>query len=312
MTLRPVALQMDAFEKLNQDWDNSLYLARAALNLGLPVFYYQPGDLSWQTGRIAARGFWLEQTDGKIVLGPGNTEDLSRFSVIAIRQDPPLDSFYWTNTYLLEKLPPTVMAVNRPQSIRAWPEKISVLDYPEFIPPTLITQNPNAIAPFFEQHGILVLKPLYWMAGKHIRRVDSVSGLVPAAAELIEKTQAPIVVQKFLPAIARGDKRAVILHGEVIGAFLRRVRPGHDWTVDQQLADEIICGLTAREAAIAEILAQKLCRDRIVLAGLDFIGEYLIEINVTSPAGILELSRYSGQDWGRVFWQKMPGLGIGH
>ncbi len=304
MTTPKIAVQMDDLARLDQEWDNTLYLVKSALGQNWPVFYYQPKNLCWDGQSLRATGADLSLAGDFVIAGVDKSCVLSDFDIVLIRQDPPFDLGYYTNTLLLEKISGKTLVLNNPSSLRNFPEKIWPLQWPEFIPPTMIGEAFPDFVRFLRTHQKIVIKPLYWMGGKHIHLIESESELVLRLPEILAITRAPMVAQKFLAGIRDGDKRIVLLDGEVVGSFVRGVRPGNFWTVGQELALEHVAELTPRERQICAKIGPALREHNIIYCGLDCIDGYLTEINITSPAGLLELSRYTNTDLGAEFWRR--------
>ena len=289
-----IALQMDLPERLNPATDSTLLLAREAARRGFEVYVYQPSALTYSGGVLTARAQrWPE--GGEAVL------DLATAKVVLLRQDPPFDMAYITSTYLLELLPPAVRVLNNPRAVRDAPEKLLVQRFAEFTPPTLITRDRAAIAEFREAEGDVIIKPLYGHggAGVSLLKAHSDEG---AALEGLLAAGLPIIVQRYLPAVRAGDKRIVLIDGKVAGA-INRVPAAHEVRANLVLGGRAEkTTLTQREAEICEAVGPYLQQQGLYLVGLDVIGGFLTEINVTSPTGLVAINQLDGTALERVFW----------
>jgi glutathione synthase len=307
MSLR-VAFQMDPLESINIAGDSSFALMLAAQARGHSLFYYCAPDLTWQDGRLytfvtpvtVQREHGNHFTAGEPVL-----IDLGRdLDVVWMRQDPPFDLSYITATHLLERIQGETLVVNDPASVRNAPEKLFVLDYAHFMPPTMITRSLGATRKFLAEHGEIVVKPLHGNGGKAVFRVPADGSNLGALVEMFNEAWVePFMVQKFLPSVSEGDKRIVLVDGEFAGAINRR--PG-----EGEFRSNLAVGgsaeasvLTPREQEICAALGPELKRRGLVFVGIDVIGgEWLTEINVTSPTGIVAIDRFNGTDTGARIW----------
>jgi glutathione synthase len=307
MTLR-VAFQMDPMEGLNIAGDSSFALMLAAQARGYKLYHYTAPDLTWEDGRLYALA-----TPVTVQREPGNhfaagapvLLDLGRDTdVVWMRQDPPFDLNYITATHLLERIRGETLVVNDPESVRNAPEKLFVLDYAHFMPPTMITRSLDATRAFLAKHGAIVIKPLHGNGGKAIFKVGSDGANLSALIEVFNAAYVePHMVQAFLPSVAQGDKRIVLIDGEVAGAINRL--PG-----EGEIRSNLAVGgtaekaeLTPREAEICAAMGPELKRRGLLFVGIDVIGgEWLTEINVTSPTGIVAIDRFNGTDTAGMIW----------
>lgn len=307
MTLS-VAFQMDPMEGLNIAGDSSFALMLSAQARGHTLYHYTAPDLTWEDGRLYAMA-----TPVTVKREPGNhfaagepvLLDLGRDTdVVWMRQDPPFDLSYITATHLLERIRRETLVVNDPESVRNAPEKLFVLDYARFMPPTMITRSLGATRKFLEKHGAIVIKPLHGNGGKAIFKVGSDGANLSALIEVFNAAYVePHMVQAFLPSVAQGDKRIVLVDGEVAGAINRL--PG-----EGEIRSNLAVGgraeattLTAREQEICAALGPELKRRGLLFVGIDVIGgEWLTEINVTSPTGIVAIDRFNGTDTAGLIW----------
>jgi len=307
MSLR-VAVQMDPIEGINIEGDSTFAIMLGAQKRGHSLFHYSVEDLSFTEGRLwtMARPVTVRPVEGDhFTLGEPVLLDLGRdVDVVWMRQDPPFDLGYITATHLLERIRGETLVVNDPASVRDAPEKIWVLDYARYMPPTLLTRSLGAARKFLEKHGEIVVKPLHGNGGKAIFKVGHDGANLSALIEVFNTTwREPHMVQAFLPSVAEGDKRIVLVDGEVVGAINRI--PG-----EGEIRSNLAVGgsaakteLTPREQEICDVLGPELKRRGLLFVGIDVIGgEWLTEINVTSPTGIVAIDRFNGTDTGAVIW----------
>jgi glutathione synthase len=308
MPLR-VAVQMDPLESVNVAGDSTFALMLKAQELGHKLYHYLAEDLTWQDGRLyaGAHEVSVQHVPGNhFTLGDFRILDLgSDVDVILMRQDPPFDLGYITATHLLERIQGETLVVNDPAAVRNAPEKVWVLDFAEFMPPTMVTRSLGATRHFLADHGEIVIKPLHGFAGGSVFRIGSDRRNLASLMELFNRAyREPHVVQKFLPEIAEGDKRIVLVDGEIAGA-INRV-PG-----EGEIRSNLAVGgkaakteLTAREEEICAALGPELKRRGLVFVGIDVIGgRWLTEINVTSPTGIVAIDQFNGTDTPGLIWQ---------
>jgi glutathione synthase len=236
-------------------------------------------------------------------LGPAEVADLSGMDVVLLRQDPPFDMAYITTTHLLERIHPATLVVNDPAEVRNAPEKLFVMNFPELMPPTLVTRDPGEIRRFRKEHGDIIIKPLYGNGGAGVFRISEGDQNLTALLEIFATAfREAHVVQRYLPAVRKGDKRIILIDGEAAGA-INRV-PAED----ESRSNLHVGGrpeateLTEREREICATIGPELKRRGFVLVGIDVIGDYLTEINVTSPTGLREVKRFGGPDIAALFW----------
>lgn len=276
------AFQMDPLEKLNIASDSTWPLMQEAANRGI-VYYYTPKDLFWQNNTLFANA--QKFNDHKEL----KTVDLTEMDIIFIRQDPPYDMAYLTTTYLLEKIADKVLFVNSPAAIRNFPEKISCLDYPDLIPPTLITYNIKEAYSFINHYNQAIIKPLYSFAGNDVSLVSQGTDAQAIIDKMIEIYKAPVILQKFIPQVTKGDKRIILIDGEPIGCFLKKPTKGEIRANLARGGTAIISDLNARDLEICNKLKPMLKQNGLIFTGIDVIDRYLIEINITSPTGLITL-----------------------
>src|SRR6059058_1329216 len=307
MPLR-VAVQMDPLDKINVAGDSTFALMLKAQDLGHVLYHYTPEDLSYAEGRLWTMGYpvGVQAVAGDhFKLGEPRILDLGKdVDVVLMRQDPPFDLGYITVTHLLERIQSETLVVNDPASVRNAPEKVWVLDFAAFMPPTAITRSLGLTRKFLAEHGEIVIKPLHGFAGGSVFRIGRDGRNLASLMELFNSAyREPHVVQKFIPEIADGDKRIVLIDGEVAGA-INRV-PG-----EGEIRSNLAVGgkaakteLTAREEDICAALGPELKKRGLLFVGIDVIGgEWLTEINVTSPTGIVAIDRFNGTDTPARIW----------
>lgn len=306
MTLR-VAIQMDPLETVKLDFDTSFALAEAAQQRGAQLFEYQPEHMSYREGRVlaSARPVRVQRIVGEPgVFGERVLLDLSQdVDVILVRQDPPFDLAYITACHLLELIAQRTLVLNDPAAIRSHPEKLFPLLFPHLTPPTLISRDPDAIARFRADHRDVVLKPLYSFGGQGVFRIRENDGNLDALLELFfSRSREPVIVQAFLPAVAEGDKRIILIDGELAGGFNRVPAIDHVRSNMRVGGTAVPVDLSEADRAIASAIGPVLRKLGLVLAGIDVIGGLLTEVNVTSPTGVQVLRRFTGVDAAAMFW----------
>ena len=293
-----VAIQMDPIHTIDIAADSTFVLALEAQARGHALWYYTPDRLRFRDGVLSAPVQSLTvraERDNHAELGAARLVDLSEMDVILLRQDPPFDLAYITTTHFLEQLHPATLVVNDPAEVRNAPEKIYVNRYPDLMPPTLISSDPEAIRAFRDEHGEIVVKPLYGNGGAgvfHLRPGDdNLGSLLEMYAEQFRE---PIIAQRYLPEIRRGDKRIILVDGEFAGAVSRMPNEGEARANFHAGGQPKAAELTDREREICARIGPDLKARGLVFVGIDVIGDWLTEINVTSPTGIQETNRLSG------------------
>lgn len=282
---------MDAIHLLNFTTDSTISLIKEAQRRGFSVYCYRPEEMFMANSKIYARCSGIKITDSEYTLSTAVTVCLDEFDVILMRQDPPFNINYITATYLLEKVSPKTIIVNNPAAVRNSPEKLLICDYPEFMPPTLITQDLANAEEFFVQYKQVVIKPLHAFGGIDVSLVDNIQELRKIFSQILEKYGTYLVVQKFLPEVRLGDKRIILINGKPVGAINRI-------PATSSIKANLAAGATAhatvitkRELEICEVVGDELKRRGIVIAGIDVIGDYITEINVTCPTGFNAINR---------------------
>ncbi|MFK3891142.1 glutathione synthase [Sphingomonas sp. NPDC079357] len=303
-----VAVQMDPLDQINIAGDSTFALMLSAQARGHRLFHYTADALNYREGRVWAKAHPVtvqRRAGDHFAFGEPVALDLGeQADVVLMRQDPPFDLGYITATHLLERIADRTLIVNDPVSVRNAPEKVFVLDYARFMPPTLVTRSLDEARAFLAKHGEIVVKPLHGNGGKAIFHVRSAGENLSALIEVFNQTwREPHMVQAFLPAVARGDKRIVLVDGEVAGAINRL--PG-----EGEIRSNLAVGgsaqkteLTPREREICDALGPELKKRGLIFVGIDVIGgEWLTEINVTSPTGIVAIEKFDGTDVAGLIW----------
>jgi glutathione synthase len=290
-----VALQMDPLHGINMNGDSTFVLGLGAQELGYTLYSYQPQHMFWREGRVMAQAqktILRRNAGNHFTLEAPELIDLSNdVDVILLRQDPPFDMGYITNTHLLDNVKNTRI-INNASAVRNAPEKLLMLRWPEILPPTLITSDANAITDFAKQYGNIVGKKLYGNAGRDVFRFshDALPELLNFAATHFAQTKEPVLLQPFLPEIKDGDKRIILFDGDPVGVMKRMPAAG-EFRANLALgATAHPCELTQRDRDICMFIAPTLQKMGLYFAGIDVIGDYLIEINVTSPTGLQSIN----------------------
>jgi glutathione synthase len=308
-----VAVQMDPVEGINIETDSSFMMMMEAQSRGHRLWVYTPDKLSLEEGRVRARArpATLRAVKGDhVTLGEPVLLDLADdIDVVLMRQDPPFDMAYITATHFLDKVHPRVLVVNNPTEVRNAPEKLFVTDFPGVQPPTLITSDIDAIYDFRERHGDMVLKPLYGGGGSGVVRLKADDPNLDALLELhamISREQ--VIAQKFIPAVSKGDKRVLLVDGEPVGAINRIPAEGQVRSNLARGGRAAAVELTARDLELCAIIGPELKRRGLLFVGIDVIGDYLTEINVTSPTGAQQLKRFGGADAAAVLFDRIEAI----
>ena len=306
-----VAIQMDPLETVDVDADSSFALALEAQARGHGLYHYLPKQLSYRQGRIVAkaRPFRLRREQGRHVsFGAPETLDLATLDVVLMRQDPPFNLAYISATHLLDRVHPETLVVNDPHHVRNAPEKLFVTQFAELMPPTLITYDLEEIKAFRREHGDLIVKPIYGNGGAgvfHLKPGDTNLGsLVELFATYLNE---PLMAQRYVPEIRRGDKRIILIDGKAAGA-LNRVPPPEETRANLHVGGRAEkAGLTRRDHEICEMIGPTLEERGLIFVGIDVIGDWLTEINVTSPTGLQEIDRFDGVNLEGRIWDVIEG-----
>ena len=302
-----IAFQMDPIQTVNIDADSTFRIAEEAQARGHELFFYTPDHLAFQEGKVTARGqnFTVQRVQGQHAdLSEMQEVDLADFDVIWLRQDPPFDMHYITTTHLLDLIHPDTLVVNDPFWVRNYPEKLLVLRFPDLTPPTTIARDLETIKAFKEKHGDVILKPLYGNGGAGVFRLDQNDRNLASLHEVFTGfSREPLIVQKFLPDVSNGDKRVILVDGEPIGAINRVPAKGETRSNMHVGGRPEKVGLTERDREICAAIGPLLREKGQIFVGIDVIGDYLTEINVTSPTGIQELERFDGINAAEKIWE---------
>ena len=294
------AIQMDPVSGLDIASDSTFALGLEAQSRGHDLWYYTPDKLSFHEGKITARGQSLQLfdiCDAFFKTGPVETRSLDEFDVVLMRQDPPFDMAYITATHILERLPASTMVVNNPAEVRNAPEKLLVTHYPDLLPATLISRDNDAIRAFWAKHKDIIVKPLFGNGGAGVFRIQPNDQNLNSLLEMFfGNSREPVMVQAYLPAVRNGDKRVILVNGEPVGAVNRIPNAGEARSNFHVGGTAANVDLTARDKDICAAIGPELKRRGLLFVGIDIIGDYLTEINVTSPTGIREIQRLSGVD----------------
>jgi glutathione synthase len=304
-----VAVQMDPIERINIRGDSTFALLLEAQRRGHSLAYYTPDRLALKDATLfaAVQDLQVRDTVGDhVTLGEPARRPLAEFDVILLRQDPPFDLAYITSTHLLERVHPKTLVVNDPAQVRNAPEKVFVTEFPDLMPPTLVTRDLAEIKAFRAEHGDIVMKPLYGKGGEAVFRLQAEDLNFGSLYDMFAVTfREPWVIQKFLPAVREGDKRIILVDGEFAGAVNRVPAP-------DDLRSNMVRGgspaktdLTPREREICDRLGPHLRERGLLFVGIDVIGDYLTEINVTSPTGVRAIKTLGGPDIAALVWDKI-------
>ena len=297
---------MDPVEGIDIDADSTFVLALEAQRRGHRLYHYGPRELSFSAGRVTARARALEMRRVKgdhYTLGADETIDLGQADVVLMRQDPPFDMGYITATHMLENIHPATLVVNDPAAVRNAPEKLFVTQFPDFMPPTLITSDRAAILDFRAEHTDIIVKPLFGNGGAGVFHIgpenENLNALLEMFAGLYPE---PIIVQAYVAAVRQGDKRIVLVDGTAVGAINRIPPPGEARANMHAGATPTKSSLNARDHEICEAIGPALKERGLIFTGIDVIGGYMTEINVTSPTGLQEINRFDGVTLEALIW----------
>ena len=310
MPINKIAIQMDSIEKIDLEFDTSYLLIMEAQKRGYEVFYFNPIDLQFNQGIIQAWGFFIEVLNDsnnhfKYISKKKELLNLADFNVVLIRQDPPFDMNYISSTYILEKLPSSTIVLNNPTSIRNAAEKFYPFKFEKYIPPTIVTQNIEMIKNFLNEHKDIVTKPLYGNGGEGIYRSKFNDSNLNGIDESKNFLDEPIMAQRYIPEIIDGDRRIILIDGEYFGSVARIPQ-------NNKLKANFHAGgkpkktdLIYRDQEICNVLKNDLKEKNLFLVGIDIIGNYLTEINVTSPTGLKQINELNKINLEKIYWDKL-------
>lgn len=301
-----VALQMDHIADVNIDADSTFAIGLEAERRGHELFFYHPNDLMVEDGRVLA---WAQRLNlrrelgNHCTLGTAALMDVSTFDVVWLRQDPPFDMAYITTTYLLDMLPATTLVVNNPTEVRNNSEKLYITRFPDLVPPTLVSRNVQAIKAFREKHTDIIVKPLYGNGGAGVFHVKPGDENLSSLLEMFfAANREPVIVQAYLKDVRQGDKRIILVDGKPVGAINRVPQDGEARSNMHAGGTPEPSKLTERDLYICRTIGDDLSARGLLFAGIDVIGEYLTEINVTSPTGLQEIRRFDGMAIEEKIW----------
>ena len=301
-----VAIQMDPIESVDIDADSTFVLALEAQARQHALFHYLPKELVFRQNRLYARARPLEvrrERGNHFTLGKTQLLDLATMDVILMRQDPPFDMSYITATHLLEHVHPQTLVVNDPAEVRNAPEKLFVTHFSEIMPPTLISSSRDDILAFRRDYEDIIVKPLFGNGGAGVFHITPEDENLNSLLELFtEFYREPIIVQQYMPAVREGDKRIILIDGKPAGGVLRVPPPGEARANMHVGAEPVKTELTARERDICDAIGPILAEKGLIFVGIDVIGGYVTEINVTSPTGIQEINRFDGVSLESQVW----------
>ena len=304
---RTVAIQMDPIDGIDIEADSTFVLALEAQRRGYRLYHYTPKDLVFRDGQVTAHARPLavrRKAGDHHTLGAAEQLDLAAIDVVLMRQDPPFDMGYITATHILEHIHPRTLVVNDPAHVRNAPEKLLVTEFPQFMPPTLITGNKADIEAFRHEYKDIIVKPLFGNGGAGVFRLQEGDENLASLLEIFEIAypREPIIVQKYLPAVRQGDKRIILIDGEPAGAINRIPAAGESRSNMHVGGRPVKDTLNARDLEICEAIGPMMRARDLVFVGIDVIGGYLTEINVTSPTGLQEIDRFDGVSLESQIW----------
>jgi glutathione synthase len=304
-----IAIQMDPLESINIKTDSTYILALEAQKRGYRLFHYLPENLIYENGRVSALGYVFKLfPNKKTFFKKSKTQKifLDDYDVVLVRQDPPFNMSYITATYLLEMVSEKTLILNDPKSIRDNPEKLSMFNFKNIIPPTLISKNTEQCFNFQKKYKKTIIKPLYGNGGEGISKLEGTNALLKRKIlKLISRYKQPIVIQKYLKEIKEGDRRIILIDGEYVGSVARIPKKGSVTANFHTGGTAKKVGLVRRDKKICSILKPFLKKKKLFFTGVDVIGNYLTEINVTSPTGIQEINKLNGVRLEEFFWDRV-------
>jgi len=306
-----VAFQMDPIQSIDINADSTFRLAEEAQKRGHTLFYYNPENLRLENGNVLAFGYDLtvrRQIGDHFSLGKKHLMNLRDFDVVWLRQDPPFDMGYITYTHILDRLSGDVLVVNDPFWVRNYPEKLLVLEFPELTPPTLIARDLSALKEFKEKYKDIIIKPLYGNGGAGVFRLGMKDKNISSLHELFSSiNREPLIAQQFLPDVSKGDKRVILVDGKPVGAINRVPAQGETRSNMHVGGRPEKVKLSQRDIEICDQIGPLLREKGQIFVGIDVIGNWLTEINVTSPTGIQELERFNKENIAEMIWKVIEG-----
>jgi glutathione synthase len=304
-----VAIQMDHVSTIDIDGDSTFVLGLEAERRGYEVWHYTPPELIFRDRKVMARAqpMKLRREKGNhFTLGAAETIDLSTLDVVLLRQDPPFDMSYITTTHLLEHIHPKTLVVNDPASVRNAPEKLFVTHFDNVMPPTLITADAGALRDFRDEHKDIILKPLYGNGGAGVFRVRPDDENFASLLEMFsQRSREPLIAQRYLPEVRQGDKRIILIDGKAVGVINRVPAQGEARSNMHVGGKAVKAELTKRDREICDTIGPELARLGMIFVGIDVIGDWLTEINVTSPTGLQQINRYDDVSLEAQIWDRI-------
>jgi len=301
-----VAIQMDPIDRIDIDVDSTFALALEGQARGHTLWHYLAPDLIFAHGKVRAQARRLtvkREKGNHFALGPAERLDLSTMDVILMRQDPPFDMAYITATHVLEHIHPKTLVVNDPAEVRNAPEKLFVTHFPDLMPPTLIASDRAEIDAFRAEHKDIIVKPLFGNGGAGVFHITPDDENLGSLLEMFTaRSREPVIVQRYLPEVRQGDKRIILVDGKAAGAITRVPAKGEARANLHVGGTAVKSTLTKREKQICDTIGPELSRRGMIFVGIDVIGDYLTEINVTSPTGIQQIDRYDGINLSGLIW----------
>ncbi len=301
-----VAIQMDPIHSIDVKGDSSLMLALEAQRRGHELFHYLPNGLSLKNGKVIARGHPLSvryDLKDHYTMGEERSMDLTEAAVVLMRQDPPFDMSYITATHILDHIHPKTLVVNNPSAVRNAPEKLFVTHFEDIMPPTLISSDRREIMAFRDEYKDIIVKPLFGNGGAGVFHLKPGDENLTSLLELFTQMfREPVIVQKYLPEVRQGDKRVILVDGVAVGGINRVPAEGEARANMHVGGRALKTLLTPREREICEIIGPTLREQGLIFVGIDVIGDFITEINVTSPTGIQEMNRFDETNIERLIW----------
>jgi glutathione synthase len=309
MSMLRVAVQMDPLADIDIDGDSTFVLMLEAQKRGHHLWHYGVSDLWFDCGTVRARvrPVTVRRVKGDhFTLGPPEIVDLATMDVVLMRQDPPFDMGYITATHLLEQIHPKTLVVNNPASVRNAPEKLLVTEFPTLMPPTMIARDRAAIAAFRAQHQDIIVKPLFGNGGAGVFRIRPDDENLGSLLDMfLGASREPVMIQRYEPAVRAGDKRIILIDGEAMGAINRVPMPGDVRSNMHAGGRAEPAALTSRDREICAAIGPLLRERGLLFTGIDVIGDYLTEINVTSPTGLQQVARFDGVQLEASIWDRI-------
>jgi glutathione synthase len=300
---------MDHVSTIDIEGDSTFVLGLEAQRRGYEVWHYTPPDLSFRDRKVAARAqpMTLRREKGNhFTLGELESIDLATMNVVLLRQDPPFDMSYITTTHILEHIHPRTLVVNDPASVRNAPEKLFVTHFDNVMPPTLISSDPRAIRAFWKEHREIILKPLFGNGGSGVFRVRPDDENFNSLLEMFsQRSREPLIAQRYLPEVRQGDKRIILIDGKAAGVINRVPAEGEARSNMHVGGKAVKETLSKRDREICEIIGPELAKRGLIFVGIDVIGDYLTEINVTSPTGLQQIDRFDGVSLEAEIWDRI-------